>query len=153
MCHFKRAGNNKIEKIAFKFEAMATQYRFPFCITGLLILLAFSCNKKHESSEIETAMQQYDRLIGDLGSAAHGRDSIKSFLTKFSNVKVLSQVSQTPSIAINKDTAVQTGYYQQADVIDQKDTIKVKGAFTAKWFWINKEGWRIKKWKQNLFNI
>jgi hypothetical protein len=42
-------------------------------------------------------------------------------------------------------SAIQTGNYQQLALITGKDTAKVKGRYTAKWKWINGEGWRIKR--------
>ena len=126
-----------------------------------VIILLFSCNAgKHSSKSVELAMQHYDHLIlkldadsiallftpdGNLGNIAMGRDSIRRFLASFKNVQVLSQSSNTASIKINKDTAIQKGSYQQTDVIAGKDTVKVKGTYTATWLWLSKEGWYIKQ--------
>ena len=125
------------------------------------MLLFLSCNTgKHNTKGVELAMQHYNYLIlkldadsiallftpdGKLGNMAHGRDSIKKFLSSFKNIEVLSQTSSTTSITINKDTAVQKGSYQQTDVIAGKDTVKVKGDYTATWQWLPKQGWHIKQ--------
>ena len=105
-------------------------------------------------------MQQYDHYIlkldadsiallftpnGNLGNIAIGRDSIRKFLSSFKNVQVLAQSSTTASIKINKDTAIQKGNYRQTDVVGGKDTIKVKGEYSATWLWIPKEGWHIQQ--------
>ena len=104
-------------------------------------------------------MQQYDHYIlnldadsisllftsdGQLGDMATGRDSIKKFLSSFKNVKVLSQSSVTQSIDIINDTAIQKGTYTQSDLVSGKDTMHVKGEFTAQWQWMN-NNWYIKK--------
>ena len=105
-------------------------------------------------------MNYYDHLIkktdadsiallytadGNLGDIVIGRDSIRRFLSSFKNVQVLSQKSTTQSIEIVKDTAIQKGTYVQTDVMPGKDTIVVKGEFTAHWLWLPADGWRIKK--------
>jgi hypothetical protein len=105
-------------------------------------------------------MKRYDRLVkkmdadsialsytedGELGGIAKGRDSIRNFLATFRNVNVLSQVSQTSSIKITGDSALQKGNYIQVVVVDNKDTVTVKGEYTANWIWINKKELLIKK--------
>jgi len=139
-----------------------------FLFTGVIILFLLSCNKKqHTKEEIESAMKLYDHLIqkvdgdsiallytpdGDLGTMAHGRDSIRKFLASFKNVRVLVQSSVTDSIEINADTAIQKGSYHQIALINEKDTANVKGSYKAKWVWIDKEGWRIKKMETKSAN-
>ena len=119
-----------------------------------------ACNSTgHSKSGVESAMQKYDHYIlnldadsisllftpdGSLGDMATGRDSIKRFLSSFKNVKVLSQSSTTKNIETIKDTAIQTGTYTQSDVVSGKDTVDVKGEFTARWQWMNND-WYIKK--------
>lgn len=126
---------------------------------GLFALL--SCKKKvHTAKEIEAAMNQYDRLIkkmdsdsitllytkdGDLGVMAHGRDSIRKFLSSFKNFKVLSQSSTTQFINIGVDSALQKGTYQQIVITPGMDTLTVKGEYKATWFWISDDGWYIKR--------
>ena len=82
---------------------------------------------------------------GNLGDVAHGRDSIRLFLTSFKGIKVLSVKSTTASIAWQKDTAIQTGMYFQKGVIQQKDTFNVKGKFIATWERQAKGVWFLKK--------
>jgi len=97
-------------------------------LTGILFL--FSCNDQHNRAGVEAAMKHYDHLIkkldadsisllytadGNLGDIAQGRDSIKRFLSSFTNVQVLSQASQTSSIELFGDSAIQKGTYQQND--------------------------------------
>lgn len=103
---------------------------------------------------------QYDRFIeamqvdsianlyspdGSLGDIATGRDSIKHFLVKFKDIKVLSQKSATDSLFIQSDSAVQYGKYTQKDILPNKDTVTVKGLFITHWKWIDGDGWRIQK--------
>ena len=105
-------------------------------------------------------MKEYDRLIkkmdadsiallytqdGDLGTIAHGRDSIRNFLSIFKNVKVMSQSSTSDSVNIIADTAYQKGTYKQVVVVSPKDTLTVKGTYSAVWLWIKPNGWHIKK--------
>jgi len=138
---------------------------YKFCKEKILVsiiiaLLCSSCDKKFNSADVETAMKRYDRLVkkmdadsialsytkdGELGGIAKGRDSIRNFLATFRNVKVLSQVSQTSSIKITGDSALQKGNYIQVVVVDNKDTVTVKGEYTANWIWINKKELLIKK--------
>ena len=130
--------------------------------TFFLIMLALivSCNSsKHNIKGVELAMKQYDHLIlkldadsiallyapdGKLGNIAHGRDSIRNFLLTFKNLKVLSQTSNTQFLKVNGDTSLQKGTYHQTVVVADKDTVNVKGEYTATWVWIPKSGWHIK---------
>jgi hypothetical protein len=80
---------------------------------------------------------------GDLGGIAHGRDSIRKFLSSFKNVKVLEASSTTDSLTMDHDSACQTGHYRQMGIIDGKDTFRVKGAYRTRWVWT--EGWHIKR--------
>jgi len=138
-------------------------------IPFLFMLLAFTAgiiltacvSYVHRQQEVQDAMQHYDHLIqqmdadsiallytedGDLGGIAHGRDSIRRFLSSFNNVKVLEVTSSTDSLAMTGDTAFQSGHYKQSGVINGKDTFHVSGSYHAQWVWIKKEeGWRIKK--------
>lgn len=127
--------------------------------------LLFSCNaSKHNEKGVQSAMNQYDHYIqrmdinslamlftpdGDLGNVAHGRDSIRKFLSKFKNFKVLSQSSTSESININHDSSVQKGIYYQTTIIPVNDTVKVKGEYTATWVWLSKRGWRLKRMVTN----
>ncbi len=109
---------------------------------------------------VEQAMKNYDHLIlgmnpdsismiyaadGELGTMAKGRDSIRSFLDGFRNFRVLSLSSETNSISINKDSALQKGTYKQTVIIPSKDTVSVKGNFTALWVWSGSNGWLIRR--------
>ena len=129
-------------------------------IFTLIITLLGSCYiDKHCKKGVELAMKQYDHLIlkldtdsiallytpdGDLGNIAHGRDSIRNFLSTFKNLKVLSQTSTTEFLKVNGDTSLQKGTYHQTVVVGAKDTVNVKGEYTATWVWISKSGWHIK---------
>ena len=120
-----------------------------------------SCNNNNHNKEgVELAMKQYDHLIknmdadsiallytpdGDLGDVAHGRDSIRKFLLSFRNVSVLSQSSTTNFLEINGDSSLQKGTYLQTVYIPGKDTIKVKGEYTANWLWMPPGEWHIRR--------
>lgn len=128
---------------------------------ALPLFLTACISYVHRQQEVQDAMQHYDQLIkkmdadsiallytadGDLGGIAHGRDSIRRFLSSFKNVRVLEVTSNTDSLAMTDDTAFQSGHYKQSGVIDEKDTFHVSGSYHAQWVWIKKEGgWRIKK--------
>lgn len=119
-----------------------------------------SCSPRtHDKAEIEAAMREYDRLLmkmdadsiallydidGDLGTAAHGRDSIRKFLHSFKNIQMLSQASTSDVVEMASDSATQKGSYSQVDVIGG-DTISLRGTYVARWKWNDKEGWRIKR--------
>jgi hypothetical protein len=123
-------------------------------------ILFISCkSNSHNKSEIESAMKLYDRLLlkmdadsismlytpdGILADKV-GRDSIKFFLSSFKDVRVLSQSSVTSSIDIINDTAIQKGTYTQTDLISEKDTIKVKGEYVARWQWYQSTRWLMKQ--------
>jgi len=139
--------------------------RFPlFRFIGMLSLTIIffpACRHKGHSIEtVEQAMQKYNRYIlkmdvdsisflyapdGELGKMAKGRDSIRRFLEKFKNYQVLSQVSKTNLININRDTALQSGLYTQKVIVPAKDTVTVKGLFSAKWIWLDSTGWHIQR--------
>ena len=121
----------------------------------------------HNKSGVETVMKYYDNLIlkldadsfsmlytpgGNLGDIAIGCDSIKKFLSSFKNVRVLSQSSIIKSLNIIRDSAIQKGTYTQTDLVSEKDTIKVKGEYTARWEWVRKKGLHIKRMKTKSTN-
>ena len=126
-----------------------------------IIILLVSCSTgRHNKKGVELAMKQYDHLIlkldadsiallyapdGDLGNIAHGRDSIRNFLLTFKNLKVLSQTSNTEFIKVSGDSSFQKGTYHQTVVVAAKDTVHVKGEYTARWIWISQSGWHIKR--------
>ena len=131
------------------------------CFILVIITLFFACNtNRHNNKGVQSAMILYDHYIqtmdvdsiallytpeGDLGQMAHGRDSIRKFLNKFNNFKVLSQTSTTTSIANMQDSALQKGFYYQTVVIPVNDTVTVKGEYTATWVWLSKSGWHLKR--------
>ena len=125
------------------------------------IAILFSCNaSRHNKAGVQSAMTQYDHYIqrmdvdsismlftsdGNLGNIAHGRDSIREFLSRFKNFKVLSQNSTTESINRAHDSTVQKGLYHQIVIVPPNDTVTVKGEYTATWVWIPKNGWHLKR--------
>lgn len=131
-----------------------------FFILSFLALLVSCSTGRHNKKGVELAMKQYDHLIlnldadsiallyapdGDLGNIAHGRDSIRNFLLTFKNLKVLSQISNTEFIKVSGDSAFQKGNYHQTVVVAAKNTVHVKGEYSAKWVWIANSGWHIKR--------
>jgi hypothetical protein len=136
------------------------RYTLAFLIVFLISPIFFSCNSTRQNEKgVDAAMNQYNNYIqkmdldslallftpdGHLGNIAHGRDSIKAFLSKFKDFKVLSQNSTTNSIKINRDSAIQDGDYHQTTIIPKKDTVKVSGTFTATWIY-SKTGWHLKR--------
>ncbi len=136
-------------------------FRLPFLLLSILFLYAcVSTQVQKNKAGIETAMKKYDELIlkldvdsipllftknGNLGNIAIGRDSIQRFLSSFKNIKVISQSSFSTSIVINGNFATQKGNYLQTDLMNQKDTINVKGDYETQWLWVKKRGWLINK--------
>lgn len=129
-------------------------------LISVSLLALVLIQQPHSKQSVEQAMQEYNRLIrkqsadsiamlftpdGDLGNVAHGRDSIRKFLSGFKNITVLSQTSRSRTIDVMADTAIQTGSYQQADIVNAHDTVHVRGDFTATWLWKRDGGWKIKK--------
>ena len=127
---------------------------------SVFVLMIKTATAQHDKTGVEKRIKYYDHLIqnldadsiallytpnGQLGEMARGRDSIKQFLSLFKNVQVLSQQSTSESINIIADTAFQKGFYTQKDVVNNKDTITVKGSYSARWEWIKNEGWHIQK--------
>ncbi len=139
--------------------------RFPFCrfagILCLIVTIFSACRPKgHSTESVEQAMDKYNRYIlkmdvdsiallyapdGELGKMATGRDSIRRFLEKFKNFKVLSQVSETNLITIGRDTALQSGSYIQKVIVPVNDTVTVKGLFSTQWIWMEPTGWHIQR--------
>ncbi|HVU54494.1 MAG TPA: nuclear transport factor 2 family protein [Puia sp.] len=127
----------------------------------MLLFLGACVSYVHRQQEVQDAMQHYDQLIkkmdadsiallytadGDLGGIAHGRDSIRRFLSSFKGIRILEVASSTDSLAMNGDTAFQGGHYKQSGIMNEKDTFHVSGSYHAQWVWIKEEGgWRIKK--------
>ena len=123
------------------------------------------------NADLKSAMRTYDRLIlktdadsiallytadGDLGNAAHGRDSIRNFLNRFKEYKVLEQVSTVDSIKIQGDTGFLSGTFHQKTIIPihdtlamnrNHDTISINGTFHSEWINIPEYGWEIKKFE------
>ena len=140
---------------------MSFPFKPVFYLNFILLTVLFSCRNHYKNEEsVEKAMKKYDSLIvkmnadsiamlytpdGDLGKMAHGRDSIRKFLTQFKYYKVLSQSSTTDLISIEHDTALQTGTYQQQVVVFGKDTVTVKGVFNTIWIWLEGSGWHIRR--------
>ena len=135
--------------------------RFKNCFIRVIITLLFACNtNRHNTKGIQSVMKLYDHYIqtmdvdsiallytpeGDLGQMAHGRDSIRKFLDKFKNFKVLSQTSTTASITNMQDSTLQKGFYHQTVIVPVNDTVTVKGEYTATWVWLSKSGWHLKR--------
>ena len=127
----------------------------------IIITILFSCNtSRHNNKGVQSAMNHYDHYIqtmdvdsiallyspdGDLGEMAHGRDSIRKFLDKFKNFKVLSQTSTTKSITKMRDSTLQKGLYHQTVIVPVNDTVTVKGEYSATWVWLSKRGWQLKR--------
>ena len=131
----------------------------PF-LRATLLLGVIACQQPHSATEIEAAMKHYDQLIktvnadsmamlytpdGNLGNIAYGQDSIRRFLARFKDVKVLSMASTTTSIEMKGDSSIQKGTYRQVAVLPKQDTVHVKGEYTANWQWEAANGWRIKR--------
>ena len=125
-----------------------------------LLIVCLAWLPPHKNQEIESAMNQYNRYIlsmntdsiasiftpdGDLGDVAHGRDSIKRFLYRFKEFRVLSQRSVTGTITVSGDSAQQKGMYWQTTIVPPNDTVHVKGNFTTQWIWFAGSGWKIKR--------
>ena len=135
-------------------------FRLLFAILPVCICVVNGSAQSKSKSGVERAMQKYDQLIlgmnadsisliyapdGELGKMAKGRDSIRIFLEGFKKFRVLSQSSKTNTIQINGDSAMQTGTYRQTVIVPSKDTVTVRGGFTAWWIWMNMDGWLIKR--------
>jgi len=131
---------------------MLKKYSLSLFLAAVFTVSIYSCRKKHDQSEIITAMKRYDQLIqkmdadsialmftsdGNMENIVHGRDSIRRFLARFKGkgIKVLNTGSTTQSIILNADSAVQTGSYKQTDKVGDKDTVNVKGTYKSTWHW------------------
>lgn len=143
----------------------SSAFFFLFIIINLVTLL--SCSNNHNKKGVEAAMKLYDHFIqkmdadsiawlytpdGNLGDIARGRDSIRKFLASFKNVRVISQSSATSFLELIGDSSIQKGTYQQTVIVSEKDTVKVKGEFTANWLWIPSDGWHIRRMTTKSLN-
>ena len=153
-------------------KPMRTGIIYLLCTIPITFLL-LACHKPMSNSDLKSAMQTYDRLIlktdadsiallytidGDLGNAVHGRDSIRNFLNRFKEYKVLEQVSKIDSISIAGDTGRISGTFHQRTIIPiydslntrhVQDTISVNGTFHSVWINIPEYGWEIRKFETN----
>jgi uncharacterized protein (TIGR02246 family) len=110
-------------------------------------LFMSSCNHS-EKQDVEAVIKKYERLTlkmdadsiskmyavdGELGNGSQhfikGRDSIYSFLSSFTNVRVLSNADSIKNISFKNDEATVTGIFRQTVLIDQKDTVMANGQF------------------------
>ena len=143
---------------------------FPAILVAVIIT---SCHRPKGNTDLKSAMQNYDRLIlktdadsiamlytadGDLGNAVHGRDSIRNFLNRFKDYKVIEQTSVIDSIHITGDTGRISGTFHQRTIIPLhdtqntahiQDTITVNGTFHSVWINIPEYGWEIRKFETN----
>ena len=137
----------------------------------LIVVITASCHRPKGNSDLKSAMQTYDRLIletdadsiallytvdGDLGNTVHGRDSIRNFLNRFKEYKVLEQVSKIDSLIITGDTGRISGTFHQRTIIPihdtlntglVQDTVSVSGTFHSVWINIPEYGWEIRKFE------
>ena len=124
------------------------------------LVVFYSCHHRDKRQEVERALANYDRLIkkmdadsislmytanGELGDIARGRDSIRKFLSTFTNVEVLSVSSSSEKIDLEKDTIIQSGRYNQLALINHRDTVRPTGTYVARWIWQENEGWKIQR--------
>jgi hypothetical protein len=130
------------------------------CIIFFTLTGGVSFQHNYRSREaVVQAMKKYDDLIlkmdedsiamlytpdGSLGNIARGRDSIRNFLKKFINFKVIYQSSVPDSFYIHADTAVLKGSYHQKTIVAPNDTVSVSGRFNSIWVWLNGGGWHVK---------
>ncbi len=131
-------------------------------ISFLFVLICLTeCSYAQKSkTALIMKMKDYDRLIlktdadsisllfnpdGKLGDVARGRDSIRKFLYRFKDFKVLYQLSTADAVTIINDTAYVSGSYHQQTIIPRSDTISVHGTFTSIWEWTYKNGWLIQR--------
>jgi len=145
--------------------------RFSMAALFFSLLFSFAANSAFAQYKtrmaVDSAMKRYDHLIlgmnadsiaqiytqdGELGKMAKGRDSIRNFLQGFKNFRVLSQTSETNSISLEGDSALQKGTYRQTVIIPSKDTVTVKGNFTAFWIWNPVYGWQIRRMETQPLN-
>jgi hypothetical protein len=121
----------------------------------------FSCADR--KSQVEKAMQNYDRLIfkmaadsiadcfidsGTLGGEGMplqvSRDSIRRFLKSFdaSAIRMISNQSRIKSVVFKGDTAILEGNYEQKAEVNGKPGV-YSGTFVARWLMGNDGKWRL----------
>jgi hypothetical protein len=144
-----------------------------FCLIllGLLVppfLMAQGLNPRitgkqitiQQKMNIGNALNKYDLFIlktnadsiaslftidGNLGNMAMGRDSIRKFLLKFKNVKVLSVHTNPSNLIKEGDLFHQTGNYMQTAILPKGDTVQVSGKIDFWWIELTKGVFFIKK--------
>jgi ketosteroid isomerase-like protein len=130
----------------------------------LVFFLLVACADR--KTEIEMAMQQYDRLTfrmaadsladtylpdGELGGVGMktsvGRDSIRKFLKSFdpASIKLISNSTKVTSVDFKGDTAVVKGTFEQKAKLAQGDTATYISSFTVKWLKGEGDKWLIRK--------
>jgi len=142
--------------------------KMKFCLISLLIVgmvkvQSQSLDLQLKDKAIQKKLALYDHYIqitnpdsiaslytphGNLGDLAIGRDSIRKFLSKFKNIKVLYTHTESESIQwINNNQAQQFGHYIQKAVLPKGDTIQVKGEIQIWWSQTKPGDWFIEKVK------
>lgn len=66
------------------------------------------------------------------GAPLQGPDAIRTFLSSFSNVQVLSNTMTADSLKIDGSTAVQTGTFEQRAKVGSNE-VTAKGTFEIQW--------------------
>jgi ketosteroid isomerase-like protein len=97
------------------------------------------------SDSIAALYTRDGELLGANMRTIRGPDSIRTFLSSFSNVHVDTARMQTDHISIAGDEAVQWGTYSQAATIAGQGMVHVEGRFVAHWLRQPDRSWRLRR--------
>jgi len=134
----------------------------------ILLLIAgasvLSCSAQTKPATPIQVMKKYARLVGEMKAdsisqmfttdaevghegqrSIRGRDSIYLFLSSFKDVKVVRNADSVTNVSAKNDSAVVEGFYRQTVIISGKDTVNVKGQFTATMVADQNRNWLISK--------
>jgi outer membrane lipoprotein-sorting protein len=133
-----------------------------FIILASFALFVQSCGNKEEKGVL-SSLQKYDRYLltldadslatifaenGELGQEGQqsitGRETIRTYMKSFTNIKIYENRSESESIQFSGDSAVQKGKYDQR-LSFHSDTVQVTGEFNAVWVKENGNDWLLRK--------
>lgn len=137
---------------------------------ALALALATACggatprSMAERGRDLDAALNHYGRLVramasdsiaalylpdGELGSAGQptitGPDSIRAFLHRFDQYRVLGSAMMVDSSRLAGDSGIQHGRYTQRVRLPSGDTVEVSGLFTAEWLIGPTGEWRIRR--------
>ena len=84
-------------------------------------------------------------LLGTNQRTIAGQDAIRTFLSRFTNVRVDTADMHSEAITVSGNEAVQWGTYRQVARVEGQGTVHVQGRFVAHWQLDATGRWRLRR--------